>query len=95
MASAKDNMMSTANYYIKQVTIAKSALLEAIQKMIPSETEVSVNWRCDSGMTMEQSLEDLRMNLIKLQIRLGDLETSMKNNVEAIFNNWVEDDTIE
>lgn len=91
MASAKDTMLSSANYYISKVTTAKNACDSAARNMISPQYVVSSNWSGASGDAMAQALDNLRFEINKAYGRLVTLESQMRNQANSIYYNWREE----
>lgn len=88
MASEKDTMLSSANYYIGKVTTAKNACEAAAKNMISPQYDVSHNWSGASGNAMSQALDDLRYEINKAYARLVTLESQMRSHANSIYYNW-------
>lgn len=91
MASEKDSMLSSANYYISKVTTAKNACEAAAKNMISPQYDVSHNWSGASGNAMSQALDDLRYEINKAYARLVTLESQMRSQANSIYYNWPEE----
>lgn len=92
MASDKDSMLSSANYYVGKVTAAKNACEAAARNMISPQYDVSHNWSGASGNAMAQALDNLRYEINKAYARLVVLESQMRNQAYSIYNNWPEEE---
>ena len=88
MATDKNAMLSSANYYIGKVTAAKNACDLAAQYMISPQYDVSNNWTGASGNAMATALDGLRYEINQVYVRLVVLETQMRSEANAIYNNW-------
>jgi len=91
MASAKDTMLSSANYYISKVATAKNACEIAAKNMISPQYDVSHNWSGASGDAMTQALDNLRFEINKAYGRLVALESQMRNQANSIYYSWPEE----
>lgn len=91
MASEKDSMLSSANYYISKVATAKNACEAAAKNMISPQYDVSHNWSGASGNAMSQALDDLRYEINKAYTRLVALESQMRSQANSIYYNWPEE----
>lgn len=90
MVSDKNEILGYANSFIKKVSAAKSACESAVSNMVYPMSDISSNWHGDSGKAMYESLDELRMELIRIQVRLDALETTMNSEARTIYNNWVD-----
>lgn len=92
MASAKESMLNTANFYIGKVVTAKNACEAAARNMISAQHDISHNWSGASGNAMDQALNDLRYKINGVYTRLAALESQMRIQVDGIYNSWIEED---
>ena len=95
MASDKETMMSNANHYIGIVASAKNACGDAMVELVTPRNEVSRYWKGEAGTAMEQALEDTRMEIYRIWLKLSELENQMNLHVQSIYNSWPEEDVAE
>lgn len=92
MASDKEQMMSSANYYAGLVSSAKSACSEAKSHLLVAQSKVQGNWTGESGDAMSQALSDLSSEINTIYADLAALESQMRAHTNSIYNNWPEED---
>lgn len=90
MASDKEQMMSSANYYVGLVTSAKNDCADVFVQLITPINEIDRYWKGTAGAQMVQDLEDARRKIKGLHDRLIFLESQMKAQAANIYNTWPE-----
>lgn len=92
MASDKENMMSSANYYAGMVASAKTACAEAKTCLASVQSTVQGNWVGDSGDAMTEALAKVATEINTIVQGLETLEGKMRSRARSIYNNWPEED---
>lgn len=92
MASDKEQMMSSANYYAGLVASAKNACSEAKTLLTSAQSTVQGSWKGESGDAMAQALSDVQSELNCISEQLSSLEDKMRNQATNIYNSWAEND---
>lgn len=95
MASDKEQMMSSANYYAGLVAAAKSACLEAKTSLTSAQATVQENWKGEAGDAMAQALLDLLTEIGIIGESLASLESQMRSHTQGIYDSWPEEDLSE
>ena len=95
MASDKEQMMSSANYYAGLVSSAKNACSEAKSCLNSAKSTIQGSWKGESGDAMAQALLNLSSEINAIYQGLATLEKQMRTHANSIYNNWPEDDISE
>lgn len=88
MASDRDTMLNTANYYAGLVASAKDSCSEASGKFLRLFPEIQNGWQGEAGSAMQTALTNLHTEVKMLYAQLGALEEDMRNYAGEIYNNW-------
>lgn len=91
MASDKDNMLSSANYYVGIVASAKNLCSDAALALRKAVPKVEENWKGSSGTAMCDALTQLRMEVNMVHAQLNQLEEQMRAHARSIYSNWPEE----
>lgn len=91
MATDKEKMMSSANYYAGLVASAKNDCADTFIRLSTPINEIERYWKGESGAQMVQELWDVKNNIKKIYDRLADLETQMKSQAASILEAWPDD----
>lgn len=91
MASDKEKMLTSANYYAGLVASAKKACSEAKVSLNNGHSVVQSNWKGESGDAMAQALNDLLSELNSICKDLAELESQMRSHTKSIYDNWPEE----
>ena len=83
MASDKEQMMSSANYYAGLVTAAKNDCADAFVQLTTPINEIDRYWKGAAGAQIK-----------RLHDRLVYLESQMKAQAANIYNTWPESETV-
>lgn len=95
MASDKEQMLSSANYYAGLVASAKNACSEAKTSLTSAQSTVQGSWKGEAGDAMAQALLDLASEINTIYEGLATLESQMRSHAQGIYNNWPEEDISE
>ncbi|MBE6947725.1 MAG: hypothetical protein E7454_05695 [Ruminococcaceae bacterium] len=95
MASDKEEMMNSANYYAGLVASAQNACSEARIFLTRAQATVQGSWKGEAGDAMAQALLDLSAEIGAIDQGLVALESQMRTHTNSIYNNWPEEDTSE
>ena len=88
MASDRDTMLNTANYYAGLVASAKDSCSEASGEFLRLFPEIQNGWHGKSGDAMYAALTNLHTEVKMLYAQLGALGEDMRNYAGEIYNNW-------
>ena len=88
MASDRDTMLSTANYYAGLVASAKDSCAEASGEFLRLFPEIQNGWQGEAGSAMHTALTSLHTEVKMLYAQLHVLETDMGNYAYNTYNNW-------
>ena len=91
MASEKDDMLDSANYFIGLVASANQSCRAAASGLASPLSEGQQNWKGESGKAMAQALENLSSSINAVCGQLSALETQMRTRVMNIYDNWPEE----
>ena len=94
MASDKEQMMSSANYYAGLVSSAKNDCAYVFVQLITPINEIDRYWKGAAGTQIVQNLEDARQKVKGLHDRLVYLESQMKAQAANIYNTWPESEEV-
>ena len=94
MASDKEQMMNSANYYAGLVSSAKNDCADVFVQLITPINEIDRYWKGAAGTQIVQNLEDARQKIKELHDRLAYLESQMKAQAANIYNAWPENEEL-
>ncbi len=95
MASDKEQMMSSANYYAGLVASAKNACFDAKASLVSTQSTVQDSWRGEAGDAMAQALFNLSAEINAIYNGLASLESQMRSHAQGIYNSWPEEEISE
>ena len=80
------------NGCIGKISKAKELCTEACQSVFPAQEVVAENWNSESGVAMQDALNQIWKQLKAAQEQLAAAESAVSAQGSFIINNYVEDE---